>query len=238
MPVLEFEFQTIFRLIPALFFVFLVPGLSGDVTGVVQFVLHPKETPGYETGSQRVVQATMRVLVRLGRSPEEGERRQDARKRITIVVYMLNDFEKTATYRMDGETVAATTTTGPSGESPSPIAQLTVQMRRTKWHRVLLPTTIVQKVLDSPGKVLRLRVACAECTDDMEVVLSPRKKKAPRKPKSHMDRMMRSGGGGGLKSRKPGKKTGESPESGPENVRRSPVLIVRTKTVLRAQRPL
>lgn len=177
----------------------------------------------------------MRVLVRLGRSADEGERRQDARKRITIVVYIVNGGEKkTATYRMDGEPAEE----GPSGESP--IAQLTVRARRTRWHRVLLPTTILQKVLDSPGRVLRLRVACVECADDMEVVLSPRRKTQS----SYRDQLMRSGGGGRLKSKKTGGASSGNPEirdgpgSGTENSRRSPVLIVRTKTAVRAHRPL
>lgn len=175
----------------------------------------------------------MKVLVRL-RRPTESQKPK-SRRRITIVAYLLDD-----------EDAGRQKAVGPA-DPYLPIAQLTVLVRKTSWHKVLLPTTIVQRVLDSSDKVLRLRVLCLECNDETEVVMTPRRtrnKKTGRK--STRTGRPGSGGGGGGESRRHPVETSllgnvasstnrkslhlAPPVGGDGDSRRSPVLIISTKS--------
>lgn len=139
----------------------------------------------------------MKVLVRLTR---HGKPPKTRKRRITIAAYLLeND---------DGQKAGL-------ADTYLPIAQLTLQARKTNWHKVLLPTTIVQRVLDSADKVLRLRVVCLECDDEAEVVMRPRRAQ---------------------KKKKTGKKIARTGSQADGESRRSPVLIVNTKSSSRLRK--
>lgn len=72
------------------------------------------------------------------------------------------------------------------------VATLRVPLRHTRWHKLLLPTSIIQETIDRSESSLTLRIQCGGCQNDREptVVLRDRqhgKKKnkatAAKKPK-------------------------------------------------------
>ena len=82
-------------------------------------------------------------------------------RRVTILVYQLDD-QDGGDERVGGR--------GYGGQQREPIAQLTRTMRNTKWQRLLLPTSIIQKAIDSPERVVRMRIVCENCDDATETI--------------------------------------------------------------------
>ncbi len=68
------------------------------------------------------------------------------------------------------------------------ITTLDVDVRHTKWQKMILPTSIIQDVLDSADKVLRLRIKCDRCGNDINPVLVKKgsRGKRLRVPLSHL----------------------------------------------------
>jgi len=95
-------------------------------------------------------------------------RGQDRGHRITIHVYQVAP----AATKPDVSDIIGTT----GSVSPpvlTPIAQLTANVHRTRMQRLLLPTTVVQGLIDAGQPVLRLRVVCQACGGDTALVLGP-----------------------------------------------------------------
>ena len=55
------------------------------------------------------------------------------------------------------------------------ITSLDVLVRHTRWQKLIVPTTVVQKILDSGRNTLHFRILCENCGNDIEPVLALRK---------------------------------------------------------------
>lgn len=131
---------------------------SSDV-GAVQFALDGAGEKG-DSPPLHVTRANVLVLVRVNRAATPGRRSKTPnrvlrprRRRLIINVYSMSN-----------------STEDDDEKGGGPIAYLSVFPRRTRWERVLLPTSVVQAAIDSDERVLRLRIVCHNCRDGDAVV--------------------------------------------------------------------
>jgi len=100
-----------------------------------------------------------------------GDVDADASSRVNIVVYVIDDddddLDDVQRRDEDNENYEYYND-GPRRKEP--LAHLTIRARHTKWHKLLLPTSPLQRVIESPDRVLRLRVVCEDCDASTEVV--------------------------------------------------------------------
>ena len=100
----------------------------------------------------RVVNANLYVLVRYKKKPKvKGIKNKNRRVKINIYNHLLHKSE------------------------PNLITTLDVDVRHTRWQKLILPTSVIQDVLDSDDKVLRLRIVCNNCEPDVNPVLVKRR---------------------------------------------------------------
>ncbi|KAK2156067.1 hypothetical protein NP493_2004g00000 [Ridgeia piscesae] len=66
------------------------------------------------------------------------------------------------------------------------ITSLKVGVRRTKWMKLIVPTSVIQEVVDSPTRVLPMRIACENCTKSVRPV-AVRKARRKKNRKSRRD---------------------------------------------------
>ena len=111
------------------------------------------------------------------RQKQNHPRSHDRGRRITIFIYQVM---RTATKPDVSDVIGMTGNSQPT-VSTAPIAQLTANIHRTKMQRLLLPTTVVQGLIDSHQPVLRLRVVCQACGGDTTLVLGPSSPKQRRR---------------------------------------------------------
>ena len=73
------------------------------------------------------------------------------------------------------------------------IALLKVFVRRTKWQKLIIPTSVIQEVVDSTSRVLPMRIACENCSKSIRpvAVRKVRRKKA-RKSRRNVDAVQKS----------------------------------------------
>lgn len=133
----------------------------------IQFTLH-RERPD---AGLRVVSANLYVLVRYKKKPRvKGTKNRSRRVRINIMNAPLHKKE------------------------PDLITTLDVDVRHTRWQKLILPTSVIQDVLDSDDKVLRLRIVCNACGSDVNPVLVKRKPSGQRKVRPPLSSRRRSRG--------------------------------------------
>ena len=70
----------------------------------------------------------------------------------------------------------------PKKTAPNLITTLDVDVRHTRWQKLILPTSVIQDVLDSSDKVLRLRIVCENCGSDVNPVLVKKRRKRRARP--------------------------------------------------------
>ncbi len=136
---------------------------ASNASDGVQFTLR-RERPN---AGLRVVNADLYVLVRYKkkRSKVKPSRGKRTPKRVTIKI--LN--------------------APPDKVAPDFMTSLRVNVKHTRWQKLLLPTSVIQDVLDSEDKVLRLKIQCDDCGFEVNPVL--------------VKRQPRAGGGGGRRGR-------------------------------------
>lgn len=104
------------------------------------------------------------------------------------------------------------------------IATVISVVRHTKWQRLLLPSTLVQNIMESAERTLKVKVVCINCGEDVELVLS--RKNGKRQTRSNRRRS------GGIR-RKPHKrrrsKVGKNPNM---HTDRTPYLEIHTANKL------
>lgn len=126
--------------------------LNSSYEGAVQFVLDDAKKNATRL---HVTGANVLVLIRLNKTTTTAFRlgRRRSHHRLLIKVYVIDDDDGV------GER-----------DSNVPIAYLNIFPRHTRWEHVLLPTSVVQRALDSGERVLRLRIVCENCRDGEQVV--------------------------------------------------------------------
>ena len=90
---------------------------------------------------------------------------------------------------------------------PDLITTLDVDVRHTRWQKLILPTSIIQDVLDSDVKVLRLRIVCENCGTDINPVLVKRRPRGHRLQEPGLPNSRR----GSRKSRRKGRTQRRAP---------------------------
>ena len=66
------------------------------------------------------------------------------------------------------------------------ITALMVGVRRTKWQKLIVPTSVIQEVVDSPTRLLPIRIACVNCSKGIRP-FAVRKGRRKKKQKSRRD---------------------------------------------------
>ncbi len=135
----------------------------------VQFILHKER----RQERLRVVNANLYLLVRYRKRPKvKGSKHTSKRVRIKILNAPLHK------------------------KAPDLLTTLDVDVRHTRWQNLILPTSVIQEVLDSDDNVLRLRIQCEDCGSDVSPVL------VKRKPRNSQKRGRRKSRRGSRKSRR------------------------------------
>lgn len=144
---------------------------------VVQFSLSEAASKRSANTSLSVTEATVSVLFRLNQTTNQrlvapnrlgsspSSLPKGHRRRQTISVYVLN------TPPRSSDEEGATRSDPVVGLLAKPVAMLTVTPQKTRWLKVLLPTSVAQAAIDSEDQVLRLLITCGTCRDGDEVVL-------------------------------------------------------------------
>ena len=113
-------------------------------------------------------------------------------------------------------------------------ANWAIRVYRTKWHELQLPTLMVQEVIDSPGKMLKLRITCDGCDKHTLPVLceaqESRKtqKRSARRGRKSVQRSTR-------KERKPKTDKGHRMSQTGKDLTSRPFLIIRTRRTRRSR---
>ena len=125
-----------------------------------------------QTSDLRIVNVDLMVVVRCSkrkcraRKARRGGRRE-APTTITLKIYnMLNSSGDNNGGRM--------------------ITSLKVGVRRTKWQKLIVPTSVIQEVIDSQSRVLPIRIACVNCSKGIRPV-AMRKARRKKNRKSRRD---------------------------------------------------
>jgi hypothetical protein len=124
--------------------------VDDDTSDVITFNLDRT----VDGGQASVSKAELMIYVRYRKKAEK----KNAKKFINLTVYR----------------VPSSRTYGVTGREDEPLASMRVPLRHTRWHKLLLPTSIIQETINKPrGASLSLRLACSECSteDDPTVVL-------------------------------------------------------------------
>ena len=121
-----------------------------------------------------VSKANLMIYVRYRKKPEN----KNLKKFINLTVYRVTSSKREIN---NGETLAS----------------MRVPLRHTRWHKLLLPTSVIQEAVERPGSTLRLRLVCSGCNDSAEptVVLRDRRQKK-KKPVTAPSEKRRSKGKG------------------------------------------
>ena len=131
----------------------------------IQFTLY-RERPD---AGLRVVNANLYVLVRYKKKQKvKGVKNRSKRVRINIL------------------------NAPPQKSAPNLITTLDVDVRHTRWQKLILPTSVIQDVLDSENKILRLRIVCDNCGSDVNPVLVKKRTKRKVRPASSRRNSRRS----------------------------------------------
>ena len=126
------------------------------------FSLKTNAPPGSDV---QVLNANMYVLVRC-KKREKGVR---SMRRVKLMVFELRD---------DNSSLLALTT-------------LDVEVRHTRWQKLILPRAFIQKSLNQPEQSVKFRIHCQNCTGDIQPILiykASRRKNNPSKNQKNKGR--------------------------------------------------
>ena len=111
-------------------------------------------------------------------------RRRRRHHRVTISVHLLPTAFVDGSHvgKRDAAAAAAAVAKAPSSGADGPagsvvVARSSFNVQHTGWHDILLPTTLVQRAVESSSQLLRLRIVCDNCNAATEVVTSSEKKR-------------------------------------------------------------
>ncbi|KAJ8314400.1 hypothetical protein KUTeg_008961 [Tegillarca granosa] len=101
------------------------------------------------------------------------------------------------------------------------LTRIRTRIKKTRWQKISLPITLVQSILDSPERTLKLRIECRKCNREVQPVLtmkSSKRRKEKRRNNRRRRRFKRKRKTSGYRSRN--KPFGK-------NVSKGPFLITR-----------
>ena len=138
------------------------------------------------SSSLKVMSASLFMLLRYRKGRGGGAEGIKPHRRVKVNIYPVYPGQNPADLEADA--------------NKTMFGSLGVMVRHTRWQKLILPVSEIQKVLDSRTKVLHLRITCDNCGSDIEPVLAARRHHHA----SHQGRRkVRAGGKRSVNKRRP-----------------------------------